>query len=94
VGNPYIDTLFALSTSGNSQSVLNAVSIEPGQYHSSNAFKTVALTGTQESLLGHLATVDISLKHIDHHYPFADRIQEVHGFIIHVLVQLIEDMLS
>ncbi len=75
------DCLLAISTSGRSNNVIKAV-----EYARSNGIEVVSLTGAAESALGKLASVDISAGASD----FADRVQEVHIKIIHILIESIE----
>ncbi|MDP3517826.1 MAG: SIS domain-containing protein [Pseudohongiella sp.] len=75
------DCLLAISTSGRSVNVIKAV-----EYARSNGIEVVSLTGAAESALGKLASVDISAGASD----FADRVQEVHIKIIHILIESIE----
>ncbi|MEQ9402165.1 MAG: D-sedoheptulose 7-phosphate isomerase [Cyclobacteriaceae bacterium] len=78
------DVLLGLSTSGNSKNVINAfvVAKELGM-------KTIALTGNDGGLLGPLADIEIRVPH----HGYADRIQEVHIKVIHILILLIEEMM-
>jgi len=75
------DVLLAISTSGNSVNVLNAVNAAKAK-----GMKVVALTGKGGGKLANLADVNIDVPHDG----FADRIQEVHIKIIHILILLIE----
>jgi D-sedoheptulose 7-phosphate isomerase len=75
------DCLLAISTSGRSVNVIKAV-----EYARSNGIEVVSLTGAAESALGKLASVDISAGASD----FADRVQEVHIKIIHILIESVE----
>ena len=75
------DCLLAISTSGNSQNVLKAV--EEAQ---KRGVKVIALTGKDGGKLGKIADVEIRVPHSG----FADRIQEVHIKVIHILILLIE----
>ncbi|GAM62010.1 phosphoheptose isomerase 1 [Vibrio ishigakensis] len=75
------DVLFGLSTSGNSGNVLKA--IETAQQ---KGIKTIALTGKDGGKMAGLADVEIRVPH----FGYADRIQEVHIKIIHIIIQLIE----
>lgn len=77
------DVLLALSTSGNSANVLNAVKTAKER-----GMKVVALTGKDGGKLGSLADVEIRVSHMG----FADRIQEIHIKVIHILILLIEKM--
>ena len=73
--------LLALSTSGNSTNILRAAvtAREKG-------IPVIALTGKDGGKLAPLATVELRVPH----FGFADRIQEVHIKIIHILILLIE----
>lgn len=75
------DVLLALSTSGNSANVLNAVKTAKKK-----GMKVVALTGKDGGKLGPLADVEIRVAH----KGYADRIQEIHIKVIHILIMLIE----
>jgi D-sedoheptulose 7-phosphate isomerase len=75
------DCLLAISTSGSSRNVINAA-----EFARAHGMPVISLTGAAGSALGALATVDISAgKSV-----FADRVQEVHIKIIHILIELIE----
>jgi len=75
------DVLFGLSTSGNSGNILKA--IEAAQ---AKGMKTIALTGKDGGKMAGLADIEIRVQH----FGYADRIQEVHIKIIHIIIQLIE----
>ncbi len=75
------DALVALSTSGQSANVIKAA-----EFARSHGVEVVSLTGRGDSPLGRLATVDIST--VD--YPYADKIQELHIKILHIMIELIE----
>ncbi len=75
------DVLLAISTSGNSENVLEAVK----EARNKGMF-VVALTGKDGGKLLPLADVCINVPHTG----FADRVQEVHIKIIHILILLIE----
>lgn len=75
------DVLFGLSTSGNSSNILKA--IEAAQ---AKGMKTIALTGKDGGKMAGLADIEIRVPH----FGYADRIQEVHIKIIHIIIQLIE----
>jgi D-sedoheptulose 7-phosphate isomerase len=79
------DVLLAISTSGNSKNVLNAATAARDK-----GMKVVALTGKDGGALAALADVELRVSHTG----YADRIQEVHIKIIHVLILLIEKMLA
>jgi D-sedoheptulose 7-phosphate isomerase len=75
------DCILAISTSGRSKNVILAA-----EYAREAGLTVVSLTGASDSVLGRLADVDISAGKSE----FADRIQEVHIKIIHILIELIE----
>lgn len=75
------DCLFAISTSGRSKNVIKAA-----EYAREQGIAVISLTGAPGSALGQLATVDISAGAS----AYADRIQEVHIKIIHILIESIE----
>jgi D-sedoheptulose 7-phosphate isomerase len=75
------DVLLAISTSGNSQNVINAVekAKEKGMF-------VVALTGKDGGKLAHLADLELRAPMS----KWADRVQEIHIKIIHSLIHYIE----
>jgi D-sedoheptulose 7-phosphate isomerase len=75
------DVLVALSTSGNSRNVINAVDAAKKA-----GMKVIALTGNGGGKLGPLADVEIRVPH----NGYSDRIQEVHIKVIHLLILLVE----
>jgi D-sedoheptulose 7-phosphate isomerase len=75
------DSLLAISTSGTSANVVRAA-----EYARANGMTVISLTGKPGSVLGQIASVDISAGASD----FADRVQEVHIKCIHILIELIE----
>src|SRR5260221_4032207 len=75
------DVVSAISTSGNSPNVLRAA-----QTAKEKGLTVIALTGKDGGKLGPLATVELRVPHSG----YADRIQEVHIKIIHILILLIE----
>jgi|SRR6478736_8649976 len=79
------DVLFTLSTSGNSPNILRAVASAKEK-----GMKVIALTGKDGGKLGPLADIEIRVPH----HGFADRIQEVHIKIIHILMLLIEKQIA
>ena len=78
------DVLLAISTSGYSPNILRAAEAarEAGM-------QVVALTGKDGGPLAALAHVEIRVPHLG----YADRIQEVHVKVIHILLRLIEQLL-
>lgn len=79
------DILLGLSTSGNSQSVLNALN-----YGRQQGMKTLALLGGDGGLMKGIADLEIIVPHSGS----ADRVQECHITIGHVLIDLVERMLG
>ncbi len=75
------DILLALSTSGTSPNILRAAQTAHDQ-----GMKVIALTGKDGGKLGPMADIELRVPHSG----FADRIQEVHIKIIHILMLLIE----
>jgi len=71
------DVLLAISTSGNSPNILRAAGL-----------KVVSLTGKDGGQLASLSDVEIRVPH----FGYADRIQEVHIKVIHILIMLIEKL--
>ena len=78
------DVLLAISTSGNSQNILNAVAKAQKK-----GMKVISLTSLGESKLSPLSDVAICTPRTAH----SDRIQEIHIKVIHILIQCIEEML-
>ena len=79
------DVLFCLSTSGNSGNILKAIETAKAK-----GISVVALTGKDGGKMAGLADVEIRVPH----FGFADRIQEVHIKIIHILIYLIEQKMA
>lgn len=78
------DVLVAISTSGSSANVLNAVTAAQKK-----AMTVIALTGKSNSPLSSVADFDICTPGGE----FADRVQEVHIKVIHSLIELVERQL-
>ncbi|WP_410503812.1 D-sedoheptulose 7-phosphate isomerase [Hymenobacter nivis] len=77
------DVLLALSTSGNSPNVLRAAEAAKAL-----GMKVVALTGKDGGALAGICDVEIRAPHSG----YADRIQEIHIKVIHILIMLIEQL--
>ena len=75
------DVLFGLSTSGNSKNVLNAIKVAKEK-----GMKVIAMTGKDGGKMAGLADVEIRVPH----FGYADRIQEIHIKVIHILMMLVE----
>ena len=82
LGRP-ADVLLAISTSGNSPNILRAAEAAKAA-----GMTVVALTGKDGGQLAALSDVEIRVPHTG----FADRIQEVHIKVIHILILLIEKL--
>lgn len=78
------DVLLAISTSGNSNNVLNAIEIAKNK-----GMMVVGLTGKTGGKMAELCDVEIRAPHSD----FADRAQEIHIKVIHSLIDFIESNL-
>lgn len=79
------DVLLGISTSGKSQNIIKAV--EAAQRR---GMKVILLTGKDGGALGPMGDVEIRVPH----FGYADRIQEIHIKVIHILIQLIESQLG
>jgi D-sedoheptulose 7-phosphate isomerase len=79
------DVLLAISTSGSSPNILQAAAAAKAK-----GMRIVALTGKDGGLLSTLADVEIRAPHSQ----YADRAQEIHIKVIHILIQEIEFALS
>lgn len=76
------DVLFGISTSGNSANIIEAVKAAQAK-----GMSVVLLTGKDG---GQLAAFDHVFEVRVDHFGYADRIQEIHIKVIHILIQLIE----
>ncbi|PHM29782.1 D-sedoheptulose 7-phosphate isomerase [Xenorhabdus budapestensis] len=75
------DVLLGISTSGNSGNIIKA--IEAARV---KGMKVITLTGKDGGKMAGTADVEIRVPH----FGYADRIQEIHIKVIHILIQLIE----
>ena len=75
------DVLLAISSSGNSKNVIEAISTAK-----KNGMKTIVLTGKGGGRMAEIGDIVINVPH----HGFADRIQEIHIKVIHILILLIE----
>jgi D-sedoheptulose 7-phosphate isomerase len=75
------DVLLGISTSGNSPNIIKAA-----QTARERGMKVIILSGKDGGKLAPLADVELRVPH----FGYADRIQEVHIKIIHILILLIE----
>lgn len=78
------DVLLAISTSGNSTNVINAVEVAKEK-----GMKVIGLTGKTGGKLAELCDVEIRAPHSD----YADRAQEIHIKVIHSLIHFVEQKL-
>ncbi|HHF3064876.1 TPA: D-sedoheptulose 7-phosphate isomerase [Vibrio diabolicus] len=79
------DVLFCLSTSGNSKNIINAIDAARKK-----EMLVIALTGKSGGQMANLADVEVRVPH----FGYADRIQEIHIKVIHILIQLVEEEMS
>jgi D-sedoheptulose 7-phosphate isomerase len=75
------DVLLAISTSGNSKNVINAIEVAKRK-----GIKVVGLTGKDGGSMGNLCDVEIRAPHSQ----YADRAQEIHIKCIQALIDYIE----
>ena len=75
------DVLLGISTSGNSANIIRAA-----QTAKEKGMKVIILSGKDGGKLAPLADIELRVPH----FGYADRIQEIHIKIIHVLILLIE----
>jgi D-sedoheptulose 7-phosphate isomerase len=75
------DVLVGISTSGQSANIIEAVKAAQKK-----GMKVVLLTGKDGGALAGMGAIEIRVDH----FGFADRIQEIHIKVIHILIQLIE----
>lgn len=84
IGQPG-DILLGISTSGNSRNIIEAISAARQR-----GISVVTLTGKDGGKMAGSADVEIRVPH----FGYADRIQEIHIKVIHILIQLIEKQLG
>lgn len=75
------DVLLAISTSGNSKNILNAIDAAKER-----GMKVVGLTGKDGGKMANVCDVEIRAPHS----KFSDRVQEIHIKVIHSLIDYIE----
>ncbi len=76
------DVLFAISTSGNSQNVINAINVSKEK-----GLKVIGLTGKTGGKMASLCDVEIRAPKSE----YSDRAQEIHIKVIHILIDYIEN---
>lgn len=79
------DVLLGISTSGNSANVIKAINTAKAK-----GMKVIALTGKDGGKINGLADVEIRVPH----FGYADRVQEIHIKVIHILILLIEQEMA
>ncbi|WP_281647327.1 D-sedoheptulose 7-phosphate isomerase [Parendozoicomonas sp. Alg238-R29] len=79
------DVLLGISTSGNSGNIIKAF-----EAASEKGVKTIALTGKDGGKMAGMADIEICVPH----FGYADRIQEVHIKVIHILIGTIEKLME
>lgn len=75
------DVLFVISTSGNSENIVNAVNSA-----NNRGMKIISLTGKDGGKISGCVNLEIRVSH----FGYSDRIQEVHSIIIHIIIRIIE----
>ncbi|XKM13114.1 D-sedoheptulose 7-phosphate isomerase [Orbaceae bacterium ac157xtp] len=75
------DVLLGISTSGNSKNVIKAIETAKDK-----GIKVIALTGKDGGKMDGMADIEIRVPH----FGYADRVQEIHIKVIHILILLIE----
>jgi D-sedoheptulose 7-phosphate isomerase len=75
------DVLLGISTSGNSANIIRAIAAARAK-----GMKVIVLTGKDGGKMAGTSDVEICVPH----FGYADRIQEIHIKVIHILIQLIE----
>ncbi|WP_024872873.1 D-sedoheptulose 7-phosphate isomerase [Tolumonas lignilytica] len=79
------DVMLGISTSGNSKNIITAI-----ESAKAKGIKVVTLTGKDGGKMAGLADVEIRVPY----FGYADRIQEIHIKVIHILIMLIEKELA
>jgi D-sedoheptulose 7-phosphate isomerase len=77
------DVLFAISTSGNSENIINAIDAAKKK-----GLKIIGLTGKDGGKMATLCDVEIRSPKTE----FADRAQEIHIKVIHSLIDYVEGL--
>ncbi len=79
------DVLLAISTSGNSQNIINAIKTAK-----QNGMTVIGLTGKNGGKMANLCDIEIRAPKSN----YADRVQEIHIKVIHILIGLVEKMMN
>ena len=78
------DLLLAISTSGKSKNI-----IKVSEYCKNNNIKIITLTGKANSEVSKYSDIDICTPN----GSYSDRVQELHTLMIHIIVEMVEDLL-
>ncbi len=78
------DLLLAISTSGRSRNILKVC-----EYCSNNDIFVITLTGRENSEVSNFSDIDICTPN----GRYSDRIQELHTLVMHIIVELVENLL-
>ena len=78
------DLILAISTSGKSKNILNVC-----DYCKKNNIKVITLTGKPFSKVSQFSDIDICTPNGN----YSDRVQELHTLVIHIIVEMVEDLL-
>lgn len=78
------DLLLAISTSGKSKNILKAC-----DYCKDNNLKLITLTGRPNSEVSNISDIDICTSN----GIYSDRVQELHTVVIHILIELVEELI-
>ena len=79
------DVFLGISTSGNSKNIINACEV-----CRKKGIKSIMLLGKDGGKLKDLCDLPLIVPH----FGYADRIQEVHTMIIHIMIRGIEDLMA
>ena len=79
------DVVLGISTSGNSANIIRAFEAAKAK-----GIKTIALTGKDGGKMAGMADIEICVPH----FGYADRIQEIHIKVIHILIGLVESLME
>ena len=78
------DLLIAISTSGRSKNILRAC-----EFSKKSGIRVISLTGRKNSEVSKYSDIDICTQN----GKYSDRVQELHTLIIHILVELVEELI-
>ena len=79
------DVFLGISTSGNSKNIINAAKVAKEK-----GMKVVILSGKNGGALAELADCEVRVPF----FGYADRIQEIHIKVIHILIRSIEELMK